>query len=348
VSEDFGGESLGHLAYCLAMSCPECGGLERRALSYNYFECTSQVARVQRTFAPRPGHMPGPGVPVEAIDRTYYEVCGHQYQEGAAPTGVPTCACGMFAVGACVDCGTPVCGRAACNVSADGKVCCAEHGRTRAAEGRARGLRLLQEQQRKAEDAQAQRREAYETELAKWSLGLDEAIATAKRVTDPIERLLLAARYWMTGLHRAYHPVTQSPLTTRLFHEAFPELWPVLEDVDIDLLIRSEMRPPWDSEAVARWFAKRANTRGVQPEVYRIPGWFAKAKGWHVTSTRIDHSLVLKEGGPARRLKSFITIKGDLEGGPISAIGLNEMTLLLNLEQTGWTVQPIPTPPRDL
>ena len=79
-------------------ACPRCGGVERRALAPNFFECET---RVLVFVVPR-------GVQGNPTDVPLYEACGHQYQEGA-PTA-PRCSCGVFAIGECNKCSKPLCG----------------------------------------------------------------------------------------------------------------------------------------------------------------------------------------------------------------------------------------------
>jgi thioredoxin len=130
--------------YAQSVTCPSCGGAERRPIGLNFFECTSQVAFVVRSWAPRPGYMPGPGVPMEPVDQTEYKVCGHHYTEGAASSVTPTCACGMFAIGRCVECGEPLCGKNACHALIGGRMHCREHARA-AREAKAESRRAVGE-----------------------------------------------------------------------------------------------------------------------------------------------------------------------------------------------------------
>lgn len=323
------------------MACPECGGSERRPLASNYFECTTPVAKTERIFAPRPGHMPGPGIPVEAIDRTYYVPCGHRYQEGAATAGAPTCACGMFAVGVCLDCRTPVCGHH--HEAVGGNVYCSKHGPARTREAKAQELRTAQQVRQSAKESRERQLQAHEAKLTQWDAGLDVIIAEAKRVADPIERLLLAARYWMSEDSQRWTSRTDVPWHARPFSDAFPELWPVPEKANIGSWMRDPKRPPWNSEAVAQWFAAKAKVWPIkiQPEATRFTPHKA-GKGWHVRSVHIIPADLTRET-PEYPVDAFVNVKGKLIGGPISAAGLFHIAYILGIEGTGWTV---PAPPK--
>jgi hypothetical protein len=185
--------------------------------------------------------------------------------------------------------------------------------------------------------------QAYEEELARWNAGLDVVIAEARRVEDPIERLLLAARHWIAGTRFDNHPVTGRPPHARLFNEALPEFWPVLEEVDPTWLGTGK-QPPWNSEAVARWFARKAKSLGVQPKIFPSPGLFSRVRGWHVGSTNVHQGMMRREDKIVR-ISAFVSVKGDLSRGPISDLGLHDMTLILGLERAGWVLQPPPAPP---
>jgi hypothetical protein len=101
------------------MACPTCGGSQRRALAPGIWVCESPVTELFQM--PRPFDLVGP-TPVGASTRT----CGVRYQEGPTVTGEapPTCACGIFAVGACTECGQPVC--VDCLQRVEGRVMCAD------------------------------------------------------------------------------------------------------------------------------------------------------------------------------------------------------------------------------
>lgn len=86
----------------MSVGCPRCGGSDRIELAVGFFECTSAVVV---------GEVP-PGVAGPA-PVTQWGRCGYRYQE-APKVVVPSChvdGCGMFSVGACVECGRAICGR---------------------------------------------------------------------------------------------------------------------------------------------------------------------------------------------------------------------------------------------
>lgn len=85
------------------MSCPACGGSSRSPVAPGYWTCTSTV--VTRRPGPALYGQPGPPEIIEQV------LCGHRYQEGGVAAGnAPQCGCGTFAIGACAECGKPVCG----------------------------------------------------------------------------------------------------------------------------------------------------------------------------------------------------------------------------------------------
>ncbi|WP_344734987.1 hypothetical protein [Nocardioides fonticola] len=83
------------------MTCPRCGGARRRPIGPNWFACESDVVQGLEPLDPRFPN--GPARPVTGL-------CGHRYQDDAAVTGLPLCACHIFAVGVCSECASPLCG----------------------------------------------------------------------------------------------------------------------------------------------------------------------------------------------------------------------------------------------
>jgi hypothetical protein len=86
------------------MSCPSCGGEERRALAPGLWLCISQV----------PVTSGGPGLTDPRLGPPVIQTmieCGYEYQEGRAEAPASSCACGTFAIGRCQSCDQPVCGR---------------------------------------------------------------------------------------------------------------------------------------------------------------------------------------------------------------------------------------------
>lgn len=95
------------------MTCPSCGGADRSPLTPGYWRCTSLVT------TRHVGYVPDLNMPLDAphsygatpVASTTSKPCGHQYQEAPMAGGaVPQCGCGMFAIGACGQCGSHVCG----------------------------------------------------------------------------------------------------------------------------------------------------------------------------------------------------------------------------------------------
>jgi hypothetical protein len=79
------------------MACPRCGALDYRLIAPGFVECLGVV--------PVPNPSPPRGELTAAPCRTRYHVIA---DKSAAAT--PSCRCGLFAIGACPQCGTPYCG----------------------------------------------------------------------------------------------------------------------------------------------------------------------------------------------------------------------------------------------
>lgn len=80
--------------------------------------------------------------------------CGHEYQEGpTVRTGVPACACGLFAVGTCWKCTKPLCGRHGATL--EGHFLCSQHWNDHQAQ-----LAQARAAQEAAERAEAEERSA--------------------------------------------------------------------------------------------------------------------------------------------------------------------------------------------
>jgi hypothetical protein len=97
-------------AYTPFMPCPTCGGAAREPISIGYWRCASEVADQTQKWVPdNPAVSFGSMHPVMSV--TYRE-CGTNYQEatGAMTAEIPRCACGLFAVGGCAECGEYTCG----------------------------------------------------------------------------------------------------------------------------------------------------------------------------------------------------------------------------------------------
>lgn len=86
------------------MACPHCGGMERRAISPGFWECTSMLYGEVPTGLHPSGRF-GPAF------QTVAHPCGRRYQDGApGGTGTLCQTCTVFAIGICADCGIPQCG----------------------------------------------------------------------------------------------------------------------------------------------------------------------------------------------------------------------------------------------
>lgn len=77
-------------------------------IGLGYYVCTSEVGDTRQDWVPS-GRPDGT---VRPLDQTSRRLCGHQYQDFAPSPGTvpPTCSCGTFAIGLCVECNLPVCG----------------------------------------------------------------------------------------------------------------------------------------------------------------------------------------------------------------------------------------------
>lgn len=99
------------------MSCPTCGGTSSKPIAPTLAECTSIVEEVVVTWQPA-----GPGGQMVQVPVTNSRVCGARYPTPGSGGPMPSCACGTFAVGTCVECGAYVCGD--CSEVVDGRRLC--------------------------------------------------------------------------------------------------------------------------------------------------------------------------------------------------------------------------------
>lgn len=243
------------------MACPKCGGTRRKALGRNYFLCEEQVAVPTRGWAPAP--LPaflGEMVPVDGVRHI---ACGHRYQEEPAMGDqLPTCGCGMFAIGVCRACQTPVCGHSECSDRVGGELLCVTHVAERRREDRERELERAAE--RKREEAEAVTRAVQEQET--WEKAVLDELA---RMSNPVERLV-----------RVVASVGQSDDRDLLLPRFIPELpWSRdpgpyderhhFQDDDARrwhyILWR---RPPWDHAAVAAWFVGAVGRQEPSSEIW--------------------------------------------------------------------------------
>ena len=94
------------------MSCPECKGLSRTAIAPGYWQCTTLVWRDATQWGPITGTPPHLGL-MGPVPAAIQQPCGRRYHEAGGGNEVDVnaaCACGIFAIGRCADCGDLVCG----------------------------------------------------------------------------------------------------------------------------------------------------------------------------------------------------------------------------------------------
>lgn len=98
------------LLYDLGMACPSCSGTQGEPIALGYWRCTSRIAHSTVTMVPI---FPGdPRAGMRPLEQVSYSICGFAYQEGdgRVSAAAPLCKCGMFAIGACSQCGVFTCG----------------------------------------------------------------------------------------------------------------------------------------------------------------------------------------------------------------------------------------------
>jgi hypothetical protein len=147
-------------------ACPRCGGTQARALAPNYYECENDVL----------ADVVPAGMQGNVSDVPIYRPCGHRFQTGAAAAAPAQCACGMFAIGACVECGSPLCGQH--GVMREGRLLCGPHAQKAADAANAL-----------ATTAQQQREDEWRAATAEWEA---HAVAALNAIPDPVERLVRA------------------------------------------------------------------------------------------------------------------------------------------------------------
>lgn len=112
-----------------AGACPRCAGDRREPLAPNLYRCTSgALTEIVETLHVGFEFPWGGGQPIyERRVRQDREQCGNEYQEGVPMLeNIPTCDCGTFAVGVCIEDREPVCGSHS-NLTDDGKRRCDTH-----------------------------------------------------------------------------------------------------------------------------------------------------------------------------------------------------------------------------
>jgi hypothetical protein len=153
------------------MACPHCGGMDRRAISPGFWECTSMLYGE----VPTGLHPSGKFGPVY---QTIAHPCGRRYQEGApGGTGTLCQTCTVFAIGICADCGNPQCGN--CGRHYQGAFLCAQCRQARAAAEQAAAREAEAEAGRKkaaAAAAAARLADARKTWLREVARALDTRV----------------------------------------------------------------------------------------------------------------------------------------------------------------------------
>jgi hypothetical protein len=236
------------------MVCPKCGGRQQRPLAPNYYECQSQIEVETVRAVPEPGAPPGSGRMV-ALREVHLEACGNRYQAGAPPVTAggtaPQCACGMFAVGGCVDCGALLCGEHGARF--DGAfVCAADYARREQLAAqvvweRQAPQRAAEEQQRKRDLADlVQAVQNYERDRR----SVVEAIL---READPAGRLLLAIAHTFRVDELSREPVCAAP-------EVLCHLFPGMFGRGLD---DHGLEAPADLGEAAAWYSDRGRAVGA-------------------------------------------------------------------------------------
>ena len=132
------------------MSCPECGGHERRQSRPTTSSAPLPSSSVRLIWCPT-------RISRREVDAPWIRsphTCGHRYQEGPASISSPaTCRCGIFAIGVCTECSNSVCG--ACAEMSSGNLVCSKH--------------VQERQQLAAEEAKRQSKEKQRIEREEQS-----------------------------------------------------------------------------------------------------------------------------------------------------------------------------------
>lgn len=142
------------------MPCPKCEGSERKAIALGYWQCTSQVETIREFFAP---------IDAQGSMRPFYDkqlqACGNEYQEATAQMAgqkLIECWCGLYSIGKCRTCKSPLCGRHGNETS--GGFLCEKHTSELAENQRLEQAAEAQRQARAKEEQQRVRRERGEDE----------------------------------------------------------------------------------------------------------------------------------------------------------------------------------------
>lgn len=157
--------------------CPGCGGVQRRLIAPGFYECTSSVL-----ISGGQGTPPGsPGIGGR---------CGRRYHEGSSGvTSEPIlCTCGVFAIGRCSDCRTPLCGD--CGARFDSRFLCHTHinrAKKVASEGLESTRRAVEKEAALARAAEGRRQDEQLARLRATS-GIHEGDVRIEDLADALGR----------------------------------------------------------------------------------------------------------------------------------------------------------------
>jgi hypothetical protein len=164
-----------------AGGCPQCGSTQRRQIAPGYYECLS--ARVV-------GMPHGVASPTPVV-----QPCGKRYQLHAAEQSIAgqQCSCGMFAIGMCLECGTPQCGE--CGNLVEGRFLCWAHVQQAAEAAEAVRQKKAQDELRDHQKAEAARRAERESTTPGFpegdTAGTDLACALETQVSQHKRRFIV-------------------------------------------------------------------------------------------------------------------------------------------------------------
>jgi hypothetical protein len=254
----------------MSTRCPRCGGFQHQVIAPGFVECVSPTIA---------GVVP-PGLHSNTAPMPVPATCGHRYHVGTANVTTP-CACGLFSIGNCVECGAALCGDHGIR-DETGAFVCIRHVEERRAEAAAQQLEA-QVANRRAED------ERYEAERHRWEAEVVEALLG---IDDPMERLVrcvggVCARVSGDVVFDRTDGSAR-PTAPRRYNPVLPEFRAL------------NQAPPWDDAAIAKWFAgaSRQPPSDLKHWFRKRRGLFGTRKGWLfsgeevVGSSRFGYSRV--------------------------------------------------------
>lgn len=264
------------------MSCPVCRGSDRMPIAPGFYRCTSIIVET----------LAGPWAGGSSIAVRSERVCGTEYQEGPTVGGdAPKCRCMTYAIGACAECERPICGDHSSLVG--GKRLCDSCG--------GRVLAQAAELQRREDEA----RSAQQAEATRAAR--EAALDDVRRREDPTERLLRAL--WLFSESNPGSP-DRDPATHQCDEEALRDLLPDLFQPDVPISLGT--KPPWDSKAVAAWFAARS-TIPPHPKAVAVsrPGVLGSQVKW-VPGWSLPGGSTLFDGKLQTFCDASVTASGEL------------------------------------